>query len=157
MPRLNRGCSFADSTLLYPVGVSALSALVLLVQTVLHVRAQKRRYAKLAHSGPPSLTISANETRNEDPSQSALARHVKEHGGAAIFAFNAVRAASTLALLGLSIYSAITFLSRHTDAGVQNLEAASYAALCIAYVSLANSSNMQYFETEYGPSYMHRH
>lgn len=148
MTRLNRGCSFADSTLLYPVGVSALSALVLLVQIVLHVRARKRQYTKLARSGSPPLTISAEEDRNESTSQSALVRHVKEHGGTAIFAFNAVRAASTLALLGLSIYSAITFLSRHTDAGIQNLEAASYAALCIAYVSPANSPKLQYPETE---------
>ena len=129
-----RGCSFADTVLLYPAGVSALSILVLLVQIGLHIRTQKRRFAKLAHSDSPA-TVAVDQTQSVGASRSALARHVKEHGGAAIFAFNAVRTASTLALLGLSIYSAVTFLSHHTIADVHSAEAVSYAAVCIAYVS----------------------
>lgn len=143
MPRLKRGYSFLASTLLYPLAVSALSILVLLVQTVLHVRAQKRRDAKLAHSGSPPPAVSADEAQSESATSSAFARHVEAHGGTAIFAFNAVRAASSLALLGLSIYSAIAFLSQHARAGVQDLESITHAALCITYVSTAYSLEIQ--------------
>lgn len=133
-----RLCSFADSTLLYPVGVSALSALVLLVQSILHRRAQKQKYAKLVHSGPPR-PVPSDESHSEDARPSALARHVKEHGGTVIFAFNAARAASTLALLGLYIYTALTFSSHRTNTDGQGFEAASYATIGVAFVSAACS------------------
>ncbi|KZT67108.1 multidrug resistance-associated ABC transporter [Daedalea quercina L-15889] len=95
---------FAESTLFYPAGVAALSGLVLLVQLAFHVRAQKRgAYAKLAQSGPAPNALSSE-------AGSASAKHVKEHSGTAILAFNAIRAASALALLGMSIYSAVQSL-----------------------------------------------
>lgn len=131
-----RSHSFADSTLLYPVGVSALSVLALLVQSILHLRAQGQKNAQSARLGSPQA-VPLDETRSEGASPSAFARHVKEHGGTVIFAYNAIRAASTLALLGLYIYSALTISSHHTnaDADAQGFETAFRVATCVAYVS----------------------
>ncbi|KZT67088.1 P-loop containing nucleoside triphosphate hydrolase protein [Daedalea quercina L-15889] len=114
---------FVESTLFYPVGVAALSGLVLLVQLAFHVCARKRRaYAKLAQSPAPNgLSIEAG---------SASAKHVKEHSGTAILAFNAIRAASALALLGMSIYSAVQSLGHSS----QDRELVFHLGTCATYL-----------------------
>ncbi|EPS98690.1 hypothetical protein FOMPIDRAFT_1037403 [Fomitopsis schrenkii] len=93
----------------------------------------QQKYAKLVHSGPPR-PVPSDESHSEDARPSALARHVKEHGGTVIFAFNAARAASTLALLGLYIYTALTFSSHRTNTDGQGFEAASYATIGVAFL-----------------------
>ncbi|KAH9922615.1 uncharacterized protein B0H18DRAFT_1120791 [Fomitopsis serialis] len=82
---------FADSTLLYPAGVAALSILVFLVQLALHVRTQKKAYAKLAQSEPSPISEPLHAPE-ESENASALVKYVKEHGGVVLVAFNRDRA-----------------------------------------------------------------
>ncbi|TFY68446.1 hypothetical protein EVJ58_g1015 [Rhodofomes roseus] len=124
---------FADSTLLYPVGVAALSVLVLLLQLAFHLRTQRKAYTKLAQSEPSPLAEPLHAPE-ESENASALTKHVKEHGGAVTIAFNLIRSGSTLALLGMSIYSAIKALGHTATLEPQNSEIVVHVGTCITYV-----------------------
>ncbi|KAH9829684.1 uncharacterized protein C8Q71DRAFT_887948 [Rhodofomes roseus] len=124
---------FADSTLLYPVGVAALSVLVLLVQLAFHLRTQRNAYTKPAESGPSPLAEPLHAPE-ESENASALAKHVKEHGGAVIIAFNLVRSGSTLALLGMSMYSATKALGHTATLEPQNSQIVIHVGTCITYL-----------------------
>ena len=127
--------SFSESTLLFPVGVAALSILVLSGQLVwrLHVGAQKSRtraeQSDLASPECPGTTCT------EDGHEFVAAKHVGQHGERTIFAYNLVRAAASVALLGVSIYSAIDALGRPRTLEGQAVKLIIHIGTCVAYVS----------------------
>ncbi|KAH9907116.1 ABC transporter type 1, transmembrane domain-containing protein [Fomitopsis serialis] len=123
---------FAESTLLYPAGVAALSILVFLVQLALHVRTQKA-YAKLAQSEPSPISEPLHAPE-ESENASASVKYVKEHGGVVLVAFNGLRAASTLGLLGMSIYSATESLGHSETWEPQSFEIIFHVGTFVTYV-----------------------
>ena len=128
--------SFAESTLLYPVGAAALSVLVLSGQLVWRLRSRTRKhYTKLAQSDQPTTTSPPAEAQHETEDASAAANHVGQHGERTIFAFNLARAVTAVALLGLSIYSAIDALGRPRTLNDRDFELVFHVGTCVAYVS----------------------
>lgn len=136
--------SFAESTLLYPVGAAALSVIVLSGQLVWRLRSRTRKhYTKLAQSDHAATTPLAAEVQNETEDASAAAKHVGQHGERTIFAFNLARAVTAVALLGLSIYSAIDALGRPRTLTGRDFELVFHVGTCVAYVSARRRSTRQ--------------
>ncbi|KAH9840299.1 uncharacterized protein C8Q71DRAFT_703286 [Rhodofomes roseus] len=119
----------------YP-GVYSRNALVLvlLVQLTLHIHTQRTRktYTKLAQSEPPPISEALQAPESENVT--TLAQHIKKHGGASIIVFNLVRSASTLALLCMSVYSAIKVPDHSTTPGPRSFEIVFHVSTCITYL-----------------------
>lgn len=126
--------SFAESTLLYPVGVAALSVLVLSAQLLWRLRSRTRKHSLAQPNGALTSTEAPTGAHIETEDASAAAIHPRQNGERTICAFNLVRAVSTVALLGMSIYSAVDAISTTT---VESLDVnlAFHVGTCIAYVS----------------------
>ncbi|EPT00314.1 hypothetical protein FOMPIDRAFT_1023884 [Fomitopsis schrenkii] len=124
---------FAESTLLYPVGVAALSVLVLSGQLVWRLRSRTRKhYVHLPQADHAPTEAPAGAQNESEDAPVVAANHVER----AIVAFNLVRAAATVALLGISIYSAIDALGRPTTTTLEgrSVELAFHVGTCIAYL-----------------------
>ena len=135
--------SFAESTPLYPVGAAALSVLVLSGQLVWRLRARTREhYMKLAQSDDLT-TVTPTDGPNETEDASATTKHVGQDVERAIFAFNLVRAATTVALLGMSIFSVVAALGRTKTLTEKEFELVFYVGTCVAYVSPLKSLSLR--------------
>ncbi|KAI0725238.1 hypothetical protein C8Q72DRAFT_853404 [Fomitopsis betulina] len=124
---------FAESTLLYPVGVAALSVLVLSAQLLWRLRSRTRKHSLAQPNGALTSTEAPTGAHIETEDASAAAIHPRQNGERTICAFNLVRAVSTVALLGMSIYSAVDAISTTT---VESLDVnlAFHVGTCIAYL-----------------------
>lgn len=120
--------SFASSTLLYPIGIAILSLLILVVQTVLCFRVQRRTaYTKLAQTecspdppyGESRIASPAEPTKRAQPSDIL------------VFVLNVVRVASALALSAISLFSESRMPA---DVDTWNLKMVSYVGSCFIYV-----------------------
>ncbi|KAH9912641.1 uncharacterized protein B0H18DRAFT_889646 [Fomitopsis serialis] len=115
------------NTLVFPGYVATASLLVLLLQLIASSEPVKKLYKRLATSENDSVDDAAGEQQH----LSVVSQHIAQYGGPIIFAYRVLRLLCTLALLTLSIFTAV-FTSRQVSSPL-NSKVLPHVALCLTY------------------------
>ncbi|KAH9921469.1 uncharacterized protein B0H18DRAFT_1188953 [Fomitopsis serialis] len=123
------------NTLVFPGYAATASLLVLLLQLIAHSEPVKKLYKRLATSENDSADEIEDENVDdavgEQQHLSVVSQHMAQYGGPVIFAYRVLRLLCTLALLALSILTAV-FTSRQVSSPL-NSKVLPHVALCLTY------------------------